>query len=65
MDKMTWQEFRAYHKGKKQKEISALWKIYKETPENEVKRDPEEQKVLNKLNVKAVPRTLALKRFLY
>ena len=62
---MTWQEFRAYHKGKKQKEISALWKIYKETPENEVKRDEEEQKVLNKLNVKAAPRTLALKRFLY
>lgn len=35
------------------------------TPRNEVKRDPEEQKFLNKLNVKAAPRTLAMKRFLY
>jgi len=32
---------------------------------NEVKRDPEEQKFLNKLNVKDTPRTLALKRYLY
>ena len=34
-------------------------------PRNEVKRDPEEQKFLNKLNVKDTPRTLALKRYLY
>jgi len=65
MSKMTWPEFRASHKGKKQKEISALWKIYKDSPENEVLRNPAEQKVLNRLNVKQPERGLGLKRFLY
>ena len=64
MDKMTGKNFGLITKEEAEGNQRPL-KIYKETPENEVKRDPEEQKVLNKLNVKAAPRTLALKRFLY
>ena len=46
---------------KKPKKASRKSKV----PRNEVKRDPEEQKFLNKLNVKDTPRTIALKRYLY
>ena len=46
---------------KKPKKASRKSKV----PRNEVKRDPKEQKFLNKLNVKDTPRTLALKRYLY
>ena len=63
-DKMTYPQFRKSHKGKSQEEISALWKIHKESPSNEVKRDDSEQKMLDKLNVKSV-RTYALRSFLY
>jgi hypothetical protein len=63
-DKMTYQVFRKSHKGKSQEEISSLWKIYKESPSNEVKRDEVEQKMLNNLNVKST-RTYALRKFIY
>ena len=62
--KLNYNQFRKSHKGKKQKEISDLWKIYKASPENEVKRDSKEQKMLNKLNVKPA-RTYALRGFVY
>jgi hypothetical protein len=53
-EKVSYQEFRKTHSGKSRKEISILWKIYKESPDNEVKRDSVEQAMLNQLNVKPV-----------
>ena len=61
---MTYQEFRKSHSGKGRSEISTLWTIYKESAVNEVKRDPKEQAMLNRLNVKK-ERSLGIRTILY
>jgi len=61
---MTYNEFRKSNAGKGRSEMSALWKIYKESASNEIQRDPKEQEMLNRLNVRK-ERSLGLRTILY